>query len=192
MSVNILPPLPSFLRGYNSSSFTMSVVLRNMDPAIEIVAMSTLSGQNFVIDSFLSQNNASFFNRSSRDILPVAYMPTDPSFAQQGISIASNLVFNVAYPSGLLIPKQQCSKWIWLCLQVYPGFLASYRLHVGYSLIQCVNISSLVNCAGECTAFFYVHSNRYFFNSVNVSMLVIMFMYNMYVTLLTYVCFELG
>ena len=108
-----------------------------------------MSSQNFLVSTFLSTRNGSYVNMSSQDIIPVINLPTDPLLPLQAIPVASNITFNITFPSGLLVPRQQCSQWIWLCLQVYPGLSASYKLPAGYSLVQCVNISSLVNCAGK-------------------------------------------
>ena len=149
VSSTILPPLPSFLRGYNSSSFILSAVLQNVDPFVDIITLTDMSSQNFLVSTFLSIRNGSYVNMSSQDVMPVINMPINPSLPLQGIPIASNLTFNVTFPYGLLVPRQQCSQWIWFCLKVYPGISASYKLPAGYSLIQCVNISSLVNCAGN-------------------------------------------
>ena len=151
-SVKIFAPFPSIIRGYNSSSFVLNGILRNPSTTVDIIELYGMASQNFLINTFLSTSNASSVNMSSQNIIPVVNVPTYPlSLSQQGLKRASNLTFNVTLPFGLLIPKQRCSQWIWLCLQIYPSLSASYRLPAGYISKQCINISSLVNCIGRKT-----------------------------------------
>ncbi len=146
-SVILSPPTTSFVRGYNTSGVTVAATLSNND-SIDVAYLSNRTRQNFVIGIFLTSASTSTINVDASNYTSLTCVLTDPTLAQQAIAPGASLAFTVTFPDNILVPRDVCAQRKWLCIYVTPGTGSSYSA-TSTDVIQCINVTFIVNCQGK-------------------------------------------
>jgi hypothetical protein len=126
------------VRGFNST-FQAAIQITNTNDTLNITQLSG-ARENFDIEAFLPSTSVTYGR--------VVFRYTGAADLQQGLDSGASASMMVQFE--VLVPREACSSYPELCVEVIPGLNASYQHPVDYTdNVRCLSTMSILQCDGE-------------------------------------------
>ena len=138
------PPDTEIVRGYNiSRSYNISI--HNLNNSLYIVELEP-PDVNFDVSIYFTDSILTSTNTPSM----VVEMGVDMPYSMLAQEVANDSVRVLAGDMDILVPREDCASYQYICVNVSPGLGSSYRLPIGYEgHIHCIDATALINCIGK-------------------------------------------
>lgn len=135
------------VRGYNVS-FPFSFAITNKNDTIGIEDVMEANANYNITLVFATRDLSSFTHLTDMEGTLSIHLETSASALQQGIAANGSTV--ISGSAGVLIPRDTCDSFQYMCALLSPGVGATFKMNPGTAQsVECINIVPVVNCLGN-------------------------------------------